>query len=200
MTLLASATAHADYTATDAFVRMPRALMPLLPHSQRLDMVDYFNSGFADHREANSLGGSAGVTAISATQLTVQLTAVSRMELTLLPCKNDTIIAVVETIDTPTPDSSVRFFNARWQPMELLSEPAVADWLTADGRKRAAEVAQTVPFMLASAEFSADGTRLTFTNNVAQWVGKESYNAVADCLRQTLTYTWNGRKFQLSKQ
>ena len=100
---------RAEFTATDAFVRMPRTLMPLLSHNQRLDMVDYFNGGFSDHREVNSLGGDAWITAISPTSLTVQTANADRVAITLLPSKSDTIIAVVETIATPIPDSSVNF-------------------------------------------------------------------------------------------
>ena len=66
------------------FTNLPSELMPLLTRNDRLDLLDYHKAGM-EARVTNLLGGTTTLVERHDTTLCLQLTAVSRWRLTLVP-------------------------------------------------------------------------------------------------------------------
>jgi hypothetical protein len=197
--LIGGLTASARFTVVDAFKRAPVRVMPLLNDNTRLDLVDYFRAGQADHVEQNSLGGEARITQLSTDYMSLQLGEVERLDMFLLPAGNDTIIGVIQTLQTPVADSNFKLYNQQWSRLRGLDEPEIADWLSAAGKKQRQAVEESVGFMLVSYEFDPTTRRLTLTNHTAEWLDEQTAAAVQLLMLSSMSYEWTGHGFKKTK-
>ncbi len=143
--------------ASDVFVGAPRQITPLLDKSVKLDMVDYFNSGMATPSK-NLLDGNARVTALHPGSISVQTSEAEKYTIAVLPVGKSFVIAVIQTLAIPEADSNIKFYDAKWRPLDgdrYMKAPAMADWLTSQGRKNRKAVDDAVPFV--TAEYVKDG-------------------------------------------
>lgn len=154
----ATMTARDTGSAQWFFAMAPDDVLPLLPVNTRLDMLDYYNSGLA-RPSRNAAGGQAMVTDSDARSLRFQLGDSTTCEIGVFAAGRDTVVALIETIRFPMPDSRIEWFDARWNPIKApVAEPRLADWLTRDGRRHRAEVESALPFITAEATTDpADG-------------------------------------------
>lgn len=184
-------------TAVEAFEQAPASVFPTLDRLTRLDMVDYYTAG-SDRPSKNKLGGSARITELSPTLLTVQTSDVSTHTIHLLPrhSPSDTIIMVISTLKTPTPDSAVKFYTAAWKPIEkgLFLAPNLNDWVRPESSISAAEMANYVPYNLATATFVPGTGELTINSNFLNYIPSDVSDMVLPNLRQIVKYRWNGKK------
>ena len=141
-----SAPLSATMTARDAgsaqwyFAMAPDDVLPLLPVNTRLDMLDYYNSGVS-RPSRDAAGGRAIVTGSSSRRVTFETGDTCSYELAVFTAGSDTIVALVETIRYPMPDSRIAWYDSRWRPIAPpAAEPKLDDWLTRDGRKNRQEV------------------------------------------------------------
>ena len=198
--LVATALSSWAITATEAFTTAPNTVFPLLEKNTRLDMVDYFNSGLAS-ASSNKLDGKTSITLLSDSDIHFTMSSSSAYQIAILPSKDGDIIALIETVATPAPDSNISFYTAEWSSIDkpLFNEPGVSDWLTADGRDNSSMVESLVPFMLVSYNYDPATKSLILRNNVKQFLGEEMYSMIDGYLCDTLVYTWNGKRFELKK-
>ncbi len=189
--------AMAQLTAADAFTSAPQNIFPLLDRNTRLDMVDYVKSGLSTPSQ-NSLQGRSAITEISPESLTVKMSDSSAAQVAVLKGQKGDIIALISTVATPGLDSSIRFFDSSWQPLDgaaMFTKPGWKEWLTDAGHDNKEEVTMQVPFMLASYRIDPATSELTLTNNLARFLDKDVYSMIESYLRPSLTYSWNGKKF-----
>ena len=199
--MLCSAASAMAADAREAFLSAPARVIPLLPNNTRLDMLDYFNSGLSS-ASSNSMKGQSRILALSDQAISIQLTEASQLDIATLPAGSDTLIAVINTVATPAPDSKLTIFTPGWKSditATAFTRPAVKDWLTAEGKKNAQDVESLVPFMLINYSYDPASATLTLTNNTASFMSDDIYSLVADYLKPQLTYKWNGRKFVAQK-
>lgn len=193
--LLVAIAAGAQLTAADAFTSAPASVFPLLDKNTRLDMVDYYTSGMAT-ASANRLQGKSSVTSLTPSTLTVKITDSSSGQIALLPAGKDTIIAVVSTVATPGLDSTVKFYDSAWHPLQsgkYFTAPTWNDWVTSG--HDIDEVTAYAPFMLASCFIDPEAGTLTLTNNLSTFLDEDTYKSVAPALNTSLVYKWNGKRF-----
>ena len=101
------------------FIIMPDELLPQIETNRRKDMIDLFQ-----HSQkggiTNSLGGTSDVTALSDNYISVGLSSSSTMQIKLLPLKGkeETVIAVVNTVCAPACDSRIDFYDTNWKPLD----------------------------------------------------------------------------------
>lgn len=185
----------ARLTAADAFTGAPASMFPLLDRNTRLDMVDYFNSGMPTASQ-NAMDGKSRVTALTADDVKIAMTDASSYQIAILPAASDTIIAVIQTVATPAHDSHISFYNREWQQLkdDCFTPPVMDDWLTPAGKKNDGEVAAIVPFMLAEYVYDPASRTLTLTNNLKELLSADMYPLVADYLKPSLVYRWDGKK------
>lgn len=196
--LLAGAlTSMAQLTAADAFTSAPQGIFPLLDRNTRLDMVDYYKNNMSTPSQ-NALEGRSAITEMTPESLTVKMTDSSAAQLMVLSGSKGQVIALINTVATPGLDSTLKFYDGEWKPLNASSfftKPGWDDWMTAEGKDNEAEVMMQVPFMLASYRIEPSSSVLTLTNNLSRFLDKEVYASLASLLKPSLTYSWNGKKF-----
>lgn len=195
--LAGALTSMAELTAADAFTSAPQNIFPLLDRNTRLDMVDYVKSGLSTPSQ-NSLQGRSAITELTPQALTVKMSDSSAAQIAVLQGAKGEVIALISTVATPGLDSTIRFYDSSWKPLDgssFFSKPGWNEWLTADGRENRDEVTMQVPFMLASYRIDPASSQLVLTNNLSRFLDKDVYSMIESYLRPSLTYSWNGKKF-----
>lgn len=188
-------------TAREAFISAPRRVIPLIDNNTRLDMLDYFNSGMKT-ASTNALNGKSSVTALSDDAISIRLTDASTIDIAVLPCGNDTLIAVIKTVATPAPDSKLSVYSKDWKSdltSRTFAKPALKDWLTPEGRKNQASVESVIPFLLVGYSYDPAASTLTLTDNTSQFMPADVFATISGYLSPKLVYRWNGQKFQPRK-
>lgn len=109
----------------DVFRQMPDTVVPYLSQNNRLDLVDFVDSGMKAEVE-NRLGGNTVLEVLGTDYLKARLTPSTRLEMKLLPCEGgavpdslDRVVCVVMTYGDSIRQSSVRFFSTGWAPLSL---------------------------------------------------------------------------------
>lgn len=187
----------AQLTAEQAFADAPGSIFPLLDKNARLDMIDYFKSGSSTPSQ-NAFNGTSRITQLTPAQLSVSMTDATKYDIIVLNQGASQIIALIQTVATPAPDSHITFYNAAWAPLKetLFTPPTLQDWLTTKGSDNSSQVSNLVPFMLASYSYDAATSVLTLTNNLKEFLSADIYSMIASDLRPSLTYKWNGKAMQ----
>lgn len=189
--------AGAQLTASGAFVSAPNAVFPLLDRNTRLDMIDFFNSG-SSSPSRNALYGSSRILSLSPKRMEIEMTSASKAEIMVLKAGNDSVIALVSTVMTPTPDSKINFYLSDWVTDitgKMFTSPQLDDWLTESGRKNRDMVEAMVPFVLASYSFEPESGNLVLTSHVEEFLTPEVYAELNDYMVKSLTYRLSGGKY-----
>lgn len=201
ITVMALALVAQARTVRDFFASEPDDLFMLLPHNARLDMLDYYDSGqTVDMR--NNLGDSTRLIDLTDNYLKVQMSSAKHVEIRLLNwSKRDTIIAVVETVFTPVPDSRITFYNSNWSPLETirpLKMPTIDDFfLPAANRDMRNKVHAAAPFFCIELTFTGtDHDVLVARHNLRRFLDADDYAAIAPALRESISYQIKGAKFK----
>ena len=109
----------------DLFRQMPDSLLPVLSQNNRLDFIDFYESGMKAEVE-NLLGGTSRMTVLTADSLLISMTACSRVDMLLFTLDEPQdsllrVVALVETflVDSLYGESCVQFYTPDWHPVTL---------------------------------------------------------------------------------
>ena len=182
-------------TATKAFSDAPATVFPSIDRMTRLDMIDYYNSG-SPKPSKNAFKGDCRILSASDSQITVATSKVSEVELSLLTQGRDTLLMVVTTLNTPVPDSSVKFYTARWKEIDkgLFMVPMLDDWTLPEAKERKKDLENAVPFILAKFTYAPETSTFTLTNNLGDFLPENDAKWVSPLMHKQLSYKWNGKK------
>lgn len=188
------------FTASEAFAGAPNSLFPLLEPNTRLDMIDYYTSG-SSTASTNRLNGKSRITTLTPLKADIEMTDASSYSLFLLPAGSDTVVGLISTVATPTPDSRLNLFNRQWADITAkgFKAPVLDDWYTDEGKKHTDEVETMVPFLLTSYSYNPATGMLTITNTTEKFLSSDLYDTVRPYLRSSLAYKWDGKKFNPQK-
>lgn len=154
-------------TALDFFTDMPMGVLSLLSRTTRQDMIDYYNAGLATSSD-NMYGGKSRILRVSDNSIDLLAGANSTATLAVLPVAADTVIALIETMRTPTPDSSVSFFRASdWSRLDV-DTPALRDFLTPEGRKAGLKASDFPEMSFCTVEFEPETSEFIFRERTSQ--------------------------------
>lgn len=187
-------------TIADLFASEPGNIFPLLTRTNRLDMVDYYNSG-QKVAVPNNLAGEARLLELDSAFLKVQTSPSRVVEMRLRTAGKDTVITVIETVLTPVPDSRLSQWNAHWQRYtsdKLFSMPSIDDFIVRKmSREMRADLQDAMIFPLIQLSFKGDNHDvIEATHGLEQFLAPSEYKRFADYLRPSLTYTFNGLKIK----
>lgn len=192
---------HAAEPISETFKSAPSSVFPLLDKDTRLDMLDYYSNGMSTPSK-NELGGNSRIDSLTDDFMHIDMTAASDVQLARLSGGKSDLVLVISTIETPAPDSRLAVYSADWTKNltdKAFNPPAMKDWLTSEGRKHSGEVLSAVPFMIVGYSYDPSSKTLTLTNNIKSFIGEDVYKNIAPALTDTITYIWNGSKFQRQK-
>ncbi len=200
LTLALATFANAQSPMAALFTSMPDSIMPLLTQTGRRDMLDFLSNGM-DARVHNQFGDEATLKTLTDTYLLVETSAKSRAEMKLL-FTHDSIglLALVRTVEGPSADSHVEFFDTEWHqlPWMELPRPMVEDFFSPapDSIAQDAHYAQRSLADLCLIEVSASPDEPVFKMTLSTDDLEEKEKDAAKLLVHPLWYRWDGEAFR----
>lgn len=180
-------------------------IFDLIEHSQRLDLLDYYDNG-QEVAAANALRGYSAIDTVADNFMKVQLTEYSDVALwvTDVTAKKPKVV-VVKTYELPMPDSDLAVYEADWSltknQEKIFARPAVADFLIADNKAERSELEQLevdeMPFLTYT--LNPEDGALTISLNAGEWMSREALTKWETKLRHTLRYRWSGKRYELQR-
>ena len=187
-------------TISDFFASEPGNIFPLLTRTNRLDMVDYYNSG-KTVAIANNLEGESSLLQLDSAYLKVQTSKNRIVEMRMRTAGKDTVITVIETVMTSVPDSRLTQWNVHWQRFtsdKLFAMPGIDDFII---RKMPhdlrADLQDAMIFPLIQLTFKGEGHDIIeATHGLEQFLAKEEYQRYSSYLKPSISYRFNGLKIK----
>lgn len=183
--------------AADFFVGAPPEVAGIFDANTRLDMLDYFRSGLSTP-STNALGRNSRITALSPTSVSVEVSPTTSVQLALVEVKNDTLVAVIETVATPIPDSGIRFYSTDWQKVAEPAMPGMADFVDPAKRKEAAK-AEVPPLSFVTAVFDPQTQLFRFTDTSGGYYHASEMPELRSYTVPEIAMKFNGKKFVKAK-
>lgn len=190
-------------TARDVFVDFPVSTLDLLSRSMRLDMLDYYDAD-SIYNVKNAMSGESHLEKVSPSYLKVVLTAVSTLEIKLLPYKGKHLVMSIYTVgsENQAPDSDVRFFDEKLNPLDrkkFLKTPSLKDFFRLGGENDMTEkeLKAMVPFTTIEYDANPDADAMTARLTVGCFLDRDSRERLARLEKAPLGLAWNGRKWVL---
>ncbi len=179
-------------TVRDFFASEPGQVFALLPRTARLDMLDYYDNGTIV-KANNNMGNDSQLDTVTDNFLRIHTSAARTVEMRLMQWKNDTIIALVETVETPVKDSRITFYNKHWYRLKEIKPfkmPTMDDFILPTVKKdQRKEILQQIAFPLIELTFGGPGfEQLTARHGLAEFLSKEEWVKLKPYFRPTLTY------------
>lgn len=188
----------APLTAVKCFTEAPKDVVKHISPTTRLDMVDYYQAGM-DHPSANAIGGECLITAMEPQKITVEGGTGIKYEMFVLDASSKQYIGMIETVETPIPDSMVKFYTSDWKELTgkkhaLWTEPTLADWLPGADKKQLQQAREALPFVLATCSYDPQQSTLTVTNNMEQYYSKLDTPEILSQMQKQLVYRWDAKR------
>ena len=183
-------------TVADLFATEPGNIFPLLTRTNRLDMVDYYNSGQMV-AVPNNLAGETRLLELDSAYLKVQTSNSRVVEMCMRKVGKDTVITVIETVMTPVPDSYLSQWNVHWQRYtsnKLFKMPTIDDFIVKKmPSELRADLQDVMIFPLVQLTFTGESRdTIEATHGLEQFLVPNEYKRFATYLIPTLRYRFNG--------
>ena len=181
------------------FITMPDSITPTLTKSDRLDFLDYMDSGMKA-RVRNKLGGESVMTRFDENMLSIQTSQSGRMDMLLLKRgKDENLICIIRTVNAKYEDSRLSFFTEDWKSVpadELIELPVIDDYLTKDALKNdSLDYFKKMSMLRLQSIVPADGA-LEFRYTSLDDLGEDA-DKYRDWFKPTpLRFNWNGKTFK----
>ena len=191
-------------TVADLFATEPGNIFPLLTRTNRLDMVDYYNSGQMV-AVPNNLAGETRLLELDSAYLKVQTSNSRVVEMCMRKVGKDTVITVIETVMTPVPDSYLSQWNVHWQRYtsdKLFKMPTIDDFIVKKmPSELRADLQDVMIFPLVQLTFTGESRdTIEATHGLEQFLVPSEYKRFATHLIPTLRYRFNGLKIRPVKK
>lgn len=191
-------------TVADLFATEPGNIFPLLTRTNRLDMVDYYNSGQMV-AVPNNLAGETRLLELDSAYLKVQTSNSRVVEMCMRKVGKDTVITVIETVMTPVPDSRLTQWNVHWQRYisdKLFSMPSIDDFLVKKmSRELRADLQAAMIFPLIQLTFKGENHDIIeATHGLDRFLAPGEYKRFAEYFKSSLSYRFNGLKIKPVKK
>lgn len=182
----------------DLFAIEPGNIFPLLTRTNRLDMVDYYNSG-QQVAVPNNLAGEATLLELDSTYIKVQTSASRVVEMRMRMAGKDTVVTVIETVLTPIPDSRLTQWNSHWQRYtsdKIFKMPGIDDFIIGKMPKELrADLQDAMIFPLIKLTFKGENHDIIeATHGLEQFLVASEYQRYAGYLKPSLSYRFKGLK------
>ena len=191
-------------TIADLFAIEPGAIFPLLTRTNRLDMVDYYNSGQMV-AVPNNLAGESLLLELDSTYLKVQTSESRVVEMLMRQAGKDTVITVIETVMTPVPDSRLTQWNVHWQRFtseKLFAMPGIDDFIAGKmPQELRADLQAAMIFPLVRLTFKGDNhATIEASHGLEKFLSTEEYKRFSTYLKPSISYRFDGLKVKPVKK
>ncbi|MCQ2067930.1 MAG: DUF3256 family protein [Bacteroidaceae bacterium] len=182
------------------FVNMPDSIMPTLTKSERMDFLDYMDSGMRA-RVRNKLGGESEMTLLQDNMLSVRTSQSGRLDMVLLGKKGGgNIICIIKTVSARYDDSRLSFYTENWEPVpvkELIEQPRFDDYLTKEALKSDSLDVLKKESILRLQSITASGDTLEFRYTSLDYIGEDADRFKSWFRTDPIIYVWTGKRFKV---
>lgn len=181
------------------FIGMPDSIMPTLTKSERMDFLDYMDSGMRA-RVRNMQGGESEMTLLQDNLLSVRTSQSGRMDMALFSKKSGgNIICIIKTVTARYDDSRLSFYTENWEPVpvtDLIELPTFDDYLTKAALKSdSLDVLKKMSILRLQSATPVDGA-LEFRYTSLEYVGGDADRYKSWFRQEPIRYVWNGKVFK----
>lgn len=181
------------------FINMPDSIMPMLTKSERMDFLDYMDSGMRGGVK-NRLGGESEMTVLEDNMLTVKTSAAGRLDMVLFTRNNGKkLICIIKTVTARYDDSRLSFYNEDWTPVEtktVIKLPQFEDFLTKEALRNDSLADLKKQSMLRLQSVTANDDALEFRYTSLEYIGEDADKYSSWFKSEPLRYIWNGKRFK----
>ncbi|MBO4850420.1 MAG: DUF3256 family protein [Prevotella sp.] len=118
LAVMTAANVEAQKTMRQLWVDMPDTIVPYLNNTKRTEMVDFYDMGVRAET-TNRLASVTVLDTLSSNFAGITLNEAASMQLALLLSDSgDSILCMVRTFKGEAPESSISFYDTKWQPQE----------------------------------------------------------------------------------
>ena len=181
------------------FVDMPDSVIPTLTRSERLDFLDYMDSGMKAVVK-NRLGGESEMTSLSDRMLSIKTSRSGRVDIVLFKRNNGTdLVCLIRTVVTRFEDSRLEFYNEDWTPVngrDLIALPRLDDYLTAEALRQDSlqELKRQSTLRLQAAAAVDNGIEFRYTS--LDYIGEDADRFRSWFRSDPIRYVWTGKRFK----
>ncbi len=106
----------------DVFLQMPDSLLPYLTENNRLDFIDFIDSGMKAV-VTNELGGKSEMLSLTDTALVLQVSPAMKVDMRLMPvsvavdsCSQ--VVCMITTYGNAAPESKIEVYSTLWNALD----------------------------------------------------------------------------------
>ena len=181
------------------FISMPDTIMPALTRSERMDFLDYMDSGMRA-RVVNKLGGESEMTLLEEKRLTVRTSQSCRIDMALFDLPDDrSLICIINTVTARYDDSRLMFYTDDWMPVnveDVIELPVLDDYLTKKALRNDSIADFKKQSILRLQSVTVSGDALEFSYTSLDYIGEDADRYRSWFKPERLRYIWTGRKFK----
>lgn len=180
-------------TVGDIFVASTDDALNVIPQNDRAEMLAYLREAGRVVPTETAYGEEAVLLRATDNYLKVRMSCASQIEMLMLTHKRDTVVLVVETVETPAPDSRIMAIDTEGTPLPLdrvFKVPQMKDFVrvTKGTKKKREDVLKSVRFPLISYTVNDSAMTLTARQNLKDFMSADDYAEIAPYLTDSLTF------------
>jgi len=190
-------------TMRNCFEKMPDKFFPMLTHNNKLDLLDFADSGM-EAVVKNVYGEQTRLLKLTDSYLCVRTSASSQTEMLLLAQPADTLLCVVKTFYAPEAESEICILhtatmNVTGPLRKYIKLPVAQDFFIIPAGKTKRDLHQAISKMdvtMIAATIDAEDESIHFTINVDDGF-TEKREEIAPFVKKEIVMKWDRRKFIL---
>ena len=188
-------------TVGDIFVASTDDALNLIPQNNRAEMLAYLREAGRVVPTETAYGEEATLLRATDNYLKVRMSCASQIEMLMLTHKRDTVVLVVQTVETPVLDSRIMAIDTKGNtlPLErIFKEPQMKDFvrLPKGTKMKPDEVLKSVRFPLISYSIDDSSMTLTARQNLKEFMSTDDYAEIAPYLTDSLTFRAAGTRLK----
>lgn len=188
-------------TVGDIFVASTDDALNVIPQNNRAEMLAYLREAGRVVPTETAYGEEATLLRATDNYLKVRMSCASQIEMLMLTHKRDTVVLVVETVETPAPDSRIMAIDTEGTPLPLdrvFKVPQMKDFVrvTKGTKKKREDVLKSVRFPLISYTVNDSAMTLTARQNLKDFMSADDYAEIAPYLADSITYRATGTRLK----
>ena len=188
-------------TVGDIFVASTDDALNVIPQNDRAEMLAYLREAGRVVPTETAYGEEAVLLRATDNYLKVRMSCASQIEMLMLTHKRDTVVLVIETVETPAPDSRIMAIDTEGTPLPLdrvFKVPQMKDFVrvTKGTKKKREDVLKCVRFPLISYTVNDSAMTLTARQNLKDFMSADDYAEIAPYLTDSLTFRAKGTRLK----
>lgn len=188
--------------AREAFKELYVPALDILPTTQRLDMLDYWDVD-SIAKISNAMEGLSWIEELDSTYMRIHLTPVSQYEIKVLPVKKGKIVMTIYTVgsEEQSKDSQIDFFSEELEQLKTdkyIEIPDLKDFFEfpKGSVTNMKEVRELIPFPTVEYSASSANDNLNAVLTVKEYMTEDDYNVIKLFLKPSITLKWKKEKYR----